>query len=105
MFKAVDAFKFGQNSVNTIGIYYNSISSCDIKYQTTTRYFDICTGVLQGDPLSPYLFIIGSELLSTYVGYDSDMHGINYGEFEVILLLYADDVTTVLNAGLAQIPH
>ena len=98
LFKALEAFNFGQNTINTIKVCYNNISSCVINYQTTTRYFDVCRGVRQGDPLSPYLFIICLELLSIYVRNDSDIHGINYGESEVKLLLYADDITATLSS-------
>ena len=38
------------------------------------------------------------ELLSIYVRNDSDIHGINYGESEVKLLLYADDITATLSS-------
>ena len=53
-------------------------------------------------PQSPYLFIICLELLSIYVRNDSDIHGINYGESEMKLLLYADDITTTCSQGDAK---
>ncbi|UYV81188.1 hypothetical protein LAZ67_20000271 [Cordylochernes scorpioides] len=52
----------------------------------------IRSGVLQGEPLSPYLFILFiNDLISTYNG--SDLPGICFRGFgEVHLLLYADDI-------------
>ena len=58
-----------------------------------TGYFDIKQGVRQGDPLSPYLFILAIEILATVVRNDEVSKGVNIGGIEVKQVLYADDMT------------
>ena len=97
MFKALEAFNFSPSIID-IKICYNDISSCVLNYQSTTRYFEVCQGVRRGDPLSPYLFIIALELLSIYVQNDKSIHGVDYNQSEIKLLLYADDISAILES-------
>ena len=57
--------------------------------------FDIMCRVRQGDPLSPYLFIITLETLAIYVRDSDETKGINIrDEHDVKLTAFADDMTT-----------
>ena len=53
-------------------------------------------GVRQGDPLSPYLFIIAIEILAERIRSDSKIQGFRIGEEMVKLSLFADDMTCFL---------
>ena len=48
--------------------------------------------------MSPYLFITALELLSIYVQNDKSIHGVDYNQSEIKLLLYADDITAILES-------
>ena len=72
---------------------YTEISSCIINNGTTSKYFPVSRGVRQGDPLSPYLFIVVTEFLASRIRSNSDIKGFMVNENNIKLTMYADDTT------------
>ena len=58
MFEILLAYGIPQEVVNAIHVMYKDTSAVVITPEGETDTFDIDTGVLQGDPLAPFLFII-----------------------------------------------
>ena len=73
-----------------------NISSCIINNGVTSKYFSVGRGVRQGDPLSPYLFILAIELLSCAIREDRSIKGIAIHDHEIKIIQYADDSTCVV---------
>ena len=63
---------------------------------TSSNFFVLERGVRQGDPLSPYLFIVAVETLAIAIRQNAAIRGIVTGREETKLLQYADDTTAVL---------
>ena len=62
-----------------------------------SSFFNLQRGCRQGDPLSPYLFIIGVELLAIKLESDPNIHGVMVQEKEILLSQYADDTFLMLD--------
>ena len=96
LIKSLEHFDFGKEFIAWIKLFYTDISSCVINNGTTSPYFNIYRGVRQGDPLSPYLFIIATELLSLTISQNKSISGIKVGDKEHKMTQYADDLTLIL---------
>ena len=95
MHKCLDAFNSGPSLSSWVHVFYN-ISSCIMNGGFTSGHFNVTNGVRQGDPLSPYLFILALETLATTIRSETIVEGISaYGKKQKIVL-YADDITAIL---------
>ena len=93
MLKCLDAFGFGPTLIRWVETFYNDLTSCVLNNGICTSYFELQRGVRQGDPLSPYLFIIAAEILTVTIRSRQDIQGIMIGQEEFKLVQYADDLT------------
>ena len=96
LFSTLAAFNFGSSFIQWIQTFYQNISSCVLNNGFSTGPFEIQRGVRQGDPLSPYLFIIVLEVLAVSIRKNKDIQGIVVDGIEVKLELFADDLTVFL---------
>ena len=67
---------FSKKNINMIKLFYNNISCTVINNETTCGYFPVYHGVRQGDPLSPYLFILSIEILGPIIRQRTNIGGI-----------------------------
>jgi len=95
--RCLESFNFGPNFIRWVMTFYKNIQSCLINNGITSNYFTIKRGVRQGDPLSPYLFVVAAETLAIAIRQNSTIKGITIGKKETKLLQYADDTTAVLS--------
>ena len=77
-------------------MFYNNIQSRVINNGLSSDNFRLERGVRQGDPLSPYLFVLAAEVLAVSIRQNSNIKGISIGKEETKLLQYADNTAVVL---------
>ena len=74
--KRLQYFNFDPDFIRWVSIFYKNIQSCVINNGITSDYFTLQRGLRQGDPLSPYLFVIAAEVLGIAVRQDKEIKGI-----------------------------
>ena len=96
MVEALSAFNFGPSLIHWVQTFYKNISSTVMNNGYATTPFQVLRGVRQGEPLSPYLFIICVEILAINVCLNENIKGIIVDKEEIKLEIFADDLTSFL---------
>ena len=71
--------------------FYSDIETTVLNNGYATDWIKPCTGVRQGCPLSPFLFILSAELMSNKIRRSNDIRGISLFSKEIKLSQFADD--------------
>jgi len=67
IFKSMEKFGFGEYFCKAVRtLYYNCNSSIKLKFGTSPRFY-LSRGIRQGCPISPYLFLLVSQIFASYV--------------------------------------
>ena len=90
---------FGAMLINWVKTLYSHTESCILNNGLASNFFDIQRGVRQGCPLSPYLFILSTEVLATAIRKNTNIKGISVNGVEIKLSQYTDDTTLILDGS------
>ena len=88
---------FGDSIKRWVNVFYNDIQSCVIQNGFLSEPFTVKRGCRRGDPLSPYIFLLCSEILSRLFKANNDIKGIKKEGTEYLLSQFADDTTVLLD--------
>ena len=102
--KILDLFNFGENVKKWVRIFYANIESTVMNNGFATNWFKPTRWVRQGCSLSPYLFILGAEMLSNRLHQTVEIKGINVFGNEVKISQSADD-TNLFCADVTSVEH
>ena len=101
LLKSLEFFGFCESVLAWIKTFYRNITSCVVNNGFSTRSFNLKSGVRQGDPLSPSLFIIVLELLALSIRNNDEIKGIVVDGNEIKLVIFADDMTSFVRDKLS----
>ena len=94
--KVLVAFGFKNDFCSWIKSFYSNIKSTVSINGTISNWFQVTRGCRQGDPVSPYLFIICAEIMALMIRENNNIKGININDKELKLTQYADDSEILL---------
>ena len=77
-------------------MFYTNISGCVINNGKTSTYFAVDGGVRQGDPFSPYLFVLAVEILAHMIQMNKNIKRLKIMNQMIKLLQYADDTLEIV---------
>jgi exonuclease III len=97
--KALETFNFGKSFRKWINLFLYNSSSAIINLGYLSDFFKCQRGCRQGDPISPYLFIVCVELLSNAVKRNKEIKGVKINNQEYSIFQYADDTNFTLNGS------
>ena len=97
MTKVLKSFGFGKEIIQWVSAFYNEIKSTVIVNGEISKHFTIERGCRQGDPISPYLFILCAEVLACKIREDGEIKGIEIDDTLFKISQFADDTTFLLN--------
>ena len=97
--KTLQTFNFGKKFIRWIKILNTEITATVIQCGTLSERFAIERGCRQGDPISPYLFLLPVELLCLLIKHNPNIKGIKINGLEIKLVQFADDTSLVLDGS------
>ena len=93
MGKVLKRFGFGKDIIQWISAFYCDIKSSIIVNGQASSSFMIERGCRQGDPISPYLFILCAKILACMIREDENIKSIKVENTEFKISQFADDTT------------
>ena len=101
---SLKVYNFGEGLRRWVKVFYSEIESAAINNGFATNWIKPSTGVRQGCPLSPYLFILSAEIMSNKIRQCNEVHGISLFRNEIKLSQFADD-TNLLCSDLISVEN
>ena len=89
-------FGFGDSLCQWVKAFYVDIKSYVIVNGKVSERFIIERGCRQGDPISPYLFILCAEILACRIREDKNIKGVKLEDSEYKISQFADDTCFTL---------
>ena len=92
-------FNFGPSIIQWILTFYKNTQVTINQGGNLSSFFNTECGCKQGDPISPYIFILCAEILAIKIRGNEKIKGIKINNKDFILTQYADDTTVILDGS------
>ena len=97
--KVLKLYNFGPSIRQWVAVLYKNSCSAVTQCGFLSSFFKLGRGCRQGDPISPYLFILCAEILAARIRNNKKIKGIKIDNVEFKLSQYADDTSAFLDGS------
>ena len=101
----LDFFNFGVSFKKWINIFNRNVNSCVHINGHLSEWFFLQRGCRQGDPISPYIFLLCVEILAILIKNNENIKGIRVGDKEFVISQYADDTSLILDGSEVSLKY
>ena len=99
LYEVLDIFGFDESFKRWIKVFNNDITAYVVQCGFLSKPIYIERGCRQGDPISPYLFILVAEILTLMIEGNQNIRGICIAKRQIKLIQFADDTTVILDGS------
>lgn len=92
-------FNFDPFICNWIKTFQCNAVSCVSQAGILSNFFKLGRGCRQGDPISPYIFLLCAEILSIKIKNNKNITGIKVNNTQYLISQYADDTSIILDGS------
>ena len=93
------SYGFGPQFIQWFNVLYKNACSCVLNNGNFSEFFKLGRSCRQGDPLSPYLFILAIEPLALEITTNKKIKGIECDKKTIKIGMYADDTFLMLDGS------
>ena len=97
IYKVLEYFGYGKSIISWIKLFKNNAKLRINQGGNLSTFFHIGRGCRQGDPISPFIFILCAEILAKLIRKNKNIKGIIINNREHKLSQYADDTVFMLD--------
>ena len=102
IYNTLKFFGFGNNLVRWVQLFNQDITARVLQCGFMSDSINIERGCRQGDPISPYLYILAGQVQSILISQCVEIKGINIKGQEFKIIQYADDTTLFLDGSCSS---
>ena len=99
MYKVLKFFKFPSGYIKWIKILNTSTVAAVIQCGVKSDFVPVERGCKQGDPIAPYLYILGGQIMCYMIDYNLEINGIYVCHKEFKISQFADDMALFLDGS------
>ena len=97
LYSALRFFGFKEDFIKWVQIFNTDINAYILQCGFLSEAITIGRGCRQGDPISPYLFLIVAEFLTLLIENNKDIKGVQIGKYSFKIAQFADDTAIILD--------
>ena len=101
LYKTLQVFGASEDYIQWVKLFNTNIKAYILQCGFLSEEILIERGCRQGDPLSAYLFLLGAEVLSTFIKLDPNIKGLKFGDQHIKMTQFAYNITLILTQHTA----